>query len=254
MFRMKLPKILLPMVAITLLITASAQADEQLKIYVDPDQDGIYEKIRSYDVTYEEAVTAFISAGGSPEKGYPGERLTAFLAIPGSKPLEPQSSEGWIEFLDKTYTRSDTEKLPMCDDWVEFPPPGVEWDCNLSCPPDVNLCDGFFANGYTIYKCINTPPCPSPSTCRKLKYKLRLATIDFTGNPPCECGFDDCEEPGGTVIVGGTFIGDACECFEPGEIPPIPTTTNLGLLILVGLLLMSGLYVAYRRRRVMDVQ
>lgn len=59
-------------------------------------------------------------------------------------------------------------------------------------------------------------------------------------------------------LIGGDKPGaDTVKVFKPvSEQPiPVPSHTNLGLLVLVGLLLMSGLYVIYRRRqRVMDVQ
>lgn len=59
-------------------------------------------------------------------------------------------------------------------------------------------------------------------------------------------------------LIGGEKPGaDTVRIFKPvsQQQRPVPSHTNLGLLILVGLLLMSGLYVAYRRRQgVMDVQ
>lgn len=151
-------------------------------------------------------------------------------------------------FLESNYPIMPIDKhAPDCDATVNLT---YTLHCPFTCTPPSECTD------YVIFVatvgCLNDPPCPGAHFCED--YPGRITSIT-TNQQPCDCVGNplECALQGGTVITGFSASAAVCSCAHgPGA--HIPTTTNIGLLVLVGLLLMSGLYVAYRRRRVMDVQ
>ncbi len=247
MFIKQMMKSILVIIGIILLVQVEAVG--KMNIYIDPDNDGVYHKAKSYEVTYEEALREFSRVGGSPAKGYEGEKLVAFMHVPGVTLEGEHSWDGFMEFLDREFSSKESEYLPLCDDEVQIDPSSITWKCDgLSCPPEENNCTGNFHTGRCNFICINDPPCPGNMICKKIAAQLNLVSFQYTGNPPCDCDFEnDCVKPGGTNATGPVvFDNDVCECKEI----TVPTLTDWGLIILVALLIGSTVFIIIRRKRV----
>lgn len=247
MFRIQMLKSILVVIGVILFVQADAAG--KVNVYLDPDNDGVYYKAKSYDVTYEEVLRAFSRVGGSPAKGYEGEKLVAFMNVPGVTLEGVHSWDGFMEFLDREFGSRESEYMPLCDDEVTIDPTSITWKCaGLQCIPE-DLCTGLFHTGRCNFICDNIPPCPELMRCAKIAAQLNLVSFQYTGDPCCQCDFENnCDKPGGTVATGPVvFDNDVCECKDIG----VPSHTEWGLVILVVLLLASAVFIFLRRKKVM---
>jgi hypothetical protein len=210
----------------------------QLAISVDPDQDGTYQKIREYPVTYEEAIAAFAAAGGSPWNGT-GPVLN-FEHVAGVELQGQHSWDGLIAFLDERYPTGGAASFAPCDTTIAITnPAGITWSCDapLDCLPQTD-CEGQFTNGrlaHAGWSCLanGDPVCPG-------------AKPTTNGGTACECDInDDCLVNPGAVANGGGIMHMAgvCKCTQVG----IPTVSEWGIVGLTLLVLAVGTVVLRRR-------
>lgn len=159
------------------------------------------------------------------------------------------SGDGFQAFLEANYQMLPIDKhAPDCDATVNLT---YTLTCWPTCTPDSICTDQVIF--VPVVGCLDNPPCPENHFCED--YPGRITSITLN-QQACDCEGDplECLFQAGTLVTAFTASAAVCACAHLAG-SHIPTTTNLGLLILVGLLLMSGLYVIYRRRQgVMDVQ
>lgn len=231
------------------LLIFGTSVSAQLNVMVDPDGDEVYEKIRSYPVSYEEALRAFAEAGGAPWDGT-GTILYSANEIRGVSFSAPQSWDGFVAFLDETYP-SEMSRLPLCDDTIIGT---ITWDCDgLSCTPE-SACEddqygpvGFVDNWFCVPG--GDPPCPPEKpSCVKTGVSPLIVSFTTDADPLkcwCQGGLGGvCKKNLAASVTGWMFEGDVCECTEP-----IPTVSEWGLIILTLLGLTAGTIVFGRRRR-----
>lgn len=196
-------------------LTSTALAGEQLKVYLDPDGDGTFEKVASYDVTFAAALKSFAEAGGAPWDGtgtvLSGDEVDG-VAFDG-----PQSWQGFLDFLASNYATQVTGQL--CDDAVFVVPGSIRWRCDrLACRPE-DRCTGHFRKGTAKFQCVpgGVPPCPQEKAfCGPIARKLKLKAFDTNGGTACQCnGFGNCVKGTGTPNGQGIiFTNDVCQCMQ----------------------------------------
>jgi len=230
-------------VCVSLLIAPGAFA--QLRVSVDPDGDGVFEKIRSYPVTFEEAIEEFAKAGGALWDGT-GAALNIVSEGLAASFTEPQSWDGFLSFLDNRYPGGSLRTFALCDDMITAL---FGWTCGapLDCTP-VTDCQGLVATiGLLGFDCIpgGVPECPdAKSRCVSIPGALpNIESFTTAGGTACHC-------PGGVggaclinpaaTVTGFMFTGDVCRC-------AVPALSAWGMGVL-GLLVVAAGVVVVRRR------
>ena len=230
------------------LLVFGTSVSAQLNVMVAPDGDEVYEKIRSYPVSYDEALRAFAEAGGAPWDGT-GTILYSADEIRGVSFSAPQSWDGFIAFLDETYP-SQMGRLPLCDDTIIGT---IDWICTgLNCDPVSDCQDNHYSAVFFVgdWFCVpgGDPPCPPEKPiCAKTGAAPTIVSFTTSGDPlKCVCAGGVggvCTKNSGASVTGWMFEGDVCECRAP-----IPTVSEWGLIVLTLLLLGAGA-VIFRRHR-----
>lgn len=226
----------------------AASASAQLKVYLDPDRDGVYQKVGSYSVSFDDAIRAFADAGGAPATGDSTlglQRLPSGVSFDG-----PQSWDGFIDFLDANFGADAARTGQLCDDTVALAGP-ITWTCGGgTCPPGTCTPDEYDpGSASAAFTCVNDPPCPGEKPrCVPIAATINISAFDFAGGDICECDGGDPNlcvvGPGTATGTGVIFDNDVCQCFEP-----VPAASEWGLIVMAVLVLTAGTVLVGRRRR-----
>ncbi|MCK4342582.1 MAG: hypothetical protein KAY37_12760 [Phycisphaerae bacterium] len=206
---------------VTLVIAGfTAGASAQLHVSYDPEGDGTYQKAATYEVSYEDALRAFMAAGGAPWDGT-GTVLNA-REVPGVSFDGPQSWDGFVAFLEARYENALDRGLQDCGAVIQVDLGSLRWSCaGLQCIP-VDECEGFFAGATANFRCLNIPPCPTPPAmmCLPVADWADIVAFNTTGGTACTCDGPNCVHGTGTPDGTGLMhVGDVCKCFFPAPAP-----------------------------------
>lgn len=243
---------ILALAGMVFLFVGNVHGESGLRVYVDDDRDGVYILVADYDVSHEEVLRAFAEAGGAPALGYEGELLLNYQYVPGVTLSGPQSWDGFVTFLKRTYgpwAEKDAKLQERCDHMIQIHDNTLAWTCDgLACLPQ-DLCSGHFASASVDYSCINDPPCPQvpkPKECVKQRARARVADFQVQGGSACWCNVQNNCVTGPGVYVPGTLI------LAPGQVfcrCQAPTLSQWGVIILVALLIGGAVFIGFRRRK-----
>lgn len=223
-----------------------APASDVVKVYLDPDGDGNFDKIREYPVSPQQAVRAFQQAGGAPWDGI-GERLTFDEQITGVSFPEAQSWDGFLAFMDQNYRGGVVASNQLCGSTINFTS-NVDCTTGRNCTVVTNCTNGTPPVTFPSFSCIaeGVPPCPL--TGKDLCQKTGIQPVFFGYTvPACTCrggAGGICEPQGGPIGVMHT--GDVCGCAPPAVgRPALPGWAGIAL---AGLLFVAGIFVFGKRR------
>lgn len=239
--------------AVLLLLVCNTSVSGGLRVSADSDADGVFDKIRSYPISYEEALTAFAETGGAPWDGT-GTVLNA-REIPGVSFSGPQSWDGFIAFLDRRYSAGAVATSRRCDDSIAG---RFVWDCDApwDCTP-VTDCEGHANAYFTDFACRvrGDPVCPDAKDfCTPTGTWPEVQSFSTWGGPACHCPTGE----GGPCVVNTNahvrqvlYVDELlCTCTWYWRV--VPTVSEWGLIVLTLLGMTIGT-VTYARRRVQTV-